>query len=131
MPRSARIPEDDKGRLEDLPETFASVRVEIERVLTELHTLEAHFKEGFQQSLVAAALAVEDQLKEAVSAAEQMVGKQTLEGLRAKYVKELELALTEKAMIERRFQTATKKFEDEKQGLAAKLGETEQALAKL
>ena len=120
MPRSTRTPEGDKGRLDDLPETFASIRAEIERVLTELHTLEAHFKQGFQQSLSAVALAVEDQLKEAVSAAEQMVRKQTLEGIRAKYVKELELALTEKTLIERRLQTATKQFNEEKQGWAAK-----------
>ena len=72
MPTSTR-PEDDKVRLENVPDTFAHVRLEIERMLTDLRSVETHFKDNFQQSLAAAALAVEDQLKEAVSAAEQIV----------------------------------------------------------
>ena len=106
MATSARTPQDDKERLENLPETFAPVRTEMERMLSELQTLETHFRENLQQSLSTVALAVEEQLKEAVSAAEQVVRKQVMADLRAKYGRELELALTEKGMIEARLQKA-------------------------
>src|SRR5262245_57294660 len=123
MQSSARSPEDEKTRMENLPETFASLRTQIERMLTELQTLESHFKKDFQQSLANVAVAVEEQLKEAVSAAEQVVRKQTLNELRAKYIREVELAITEKGLIERRLQVSTKQFDEQKHAWETKLNE--------
>ena len=117
----------DGGRSENPPDTFASVHSQIDRMFTELQRIETHFKKDLQEALSAVSLAIDSQLKEAVSAAEQVVRKQVQLDLRTKYGKELELALTEKSLIERRLQTATKQFEEQKQALAAKLAETESA----
>ena len=65
-----RTPEDDKGELENRPEPLDTVRADIDRMFMELQSLEAQFKQNFQQSLATVALAVEAQIKEAVSAAE-------------------------------------------------------------
>ena len=111
----------DGGRSENPPDTFASVHSQIDRMFTELQRIETHFKKDLQEALSAVSLAIDSQLKEAVSAAEQVVRKQVQLDLRTKYGKELELALTEKSLIERRLQTATKQFEEQKQALAAKL----------
>src|SRR5262245_23765009 len=113
--------QNDEGRLENLPETLASVHSQLDRMFSELLRIETHFKEDLQKTLAAVSLAIDNQLKEAVSAAEQVVRKQVQLDLRTKYGKELELALTEKSLIERRLQTATKQFEDQKQALTAKL----------
>src|SRR5207237_7876403 len=121
----------DGGRSENPPDTFASVHSQIDRMFTETQRIERQIKKDLQEALSAVSLAIDSQLKEAVSAAEHVVRKQVQLDLRTKYGKELELALTEKSLIERRFQTATKQFEDQKQALAAKLAETEEALARL
>src|SRR5580693_1990808 len=114
-------PEDDKRRFENLPESFASALVEIERTVAALRTIEGNFKADLLRSLADVALAVEDQLKEAVTAAREAVRKQTQAELRAKYIKELELALTEKTLVERQLQIATKRFEEQKEAWTAKL----------
>src|SRR5215813_4607353 len=88
------------------------------------------FKETLEQSLAAVAAAAEDQLKEAVSAAEQKA-RQTIVEVRTQYAKEVETAQTERALIERRLQAATKEFEEQKQIWSAKLAEAELASAKL
>src|SRR5881296_3532279 len=109
--------QDEEGRSENLPETFASVHSQIDRMFTELQRIETHFKKDLQEALIAVSLAIDNQLKETVSAAERVVRKQVQLDLRTKYGKELELALTEKSLLERRLQTATKQFEDQKQAL--------------
>jgi len=78
LSKSARAPEDDKGRFENLPATFAFLRSEIERMSTEMLTLETQIKQRLQQFLADAALAVQEQLKQAVTAAEQSARKQML-----------------------------------------------------
>src|SRR6516165_10484886 len=120
-------PEDDKSRLERLPETFTPAAVEIDRMLAALRSLEGNFKYSFLRSLTDIAIAMERQLKDTVAAAEEAVRKQTHTELRAKYAKELELALTEKTVIERQLQTTGKEFEGQKQALTAKLEETRRA----
>ena len=112
MSTSTLSPMDDKDQFESLMTTFASLRSEVERRSTELQTLESQFRQELQQYLADAAHTLEDQLKHEVTAAEQAARQQTLIELRAKYTKELELALTEKALIDRRPQTTTKQFEE-------------------
>ena len=71
-------------------------------------------------------------MKDAVgSQTRDIYSKESLEALRAKYGKELELALAEKAVIERRLQSATKQFDEQNQVWVVKLSETERALAKV
>src|SRR6516164_2141731 len=120
-------PEDDKSRLERLPETFTPAAVEIDRMLAALRSLEGNFKDSFFRSLTNISIALERQLKDTVAAAEEAVRKQTHTELRAKYAKELEVALTEKAFIERQLQTAAKDFETQQQALATKLEEAQRA----
>ena len=106
--------QDDKRRSENLPETFTPATVEIDRMLAALRTLEGDFKASFLRSLTDIAVAMERQLKDTVAAAEEAARKQTQAELRLKYAKELEQGLTEKTLIERDLQTATKEFEDQK-----------------
>ena len=131
MSTPSRYSEDEKSPPALRPEAFASVRAEIERMLTELHALGVGLKQNFEQSLSAVANAVEDQLKETISAAEQVVRKQTQLELRTKYGKEIELAMAETAMMDRRLQTANKEFDEQKRILATKLEEADDALGKL
>src|SRR5262249_43454574 len=51
--------------------------------------------------------------------------------LRAKYVKELELAMTEKALLDRRLVTATAQAEQQKESSAAELGTVKSEVASL
>src|SRR5262249_22144409 len=55
--------------------------------------------------------------------------KQTAAELRAKYVQELQVALTEKDVLQLQLQTAVKEFGAEKQALTAKLEEVQSAAA--
>src|SRR5437870_7857295 len=111
-----------KDPLEHLPTTFSALRHEMERF--------AGFKQILLQSLAEGALAAEDQLKSAVAAAEE-AGKQTLIELRAKYLKEVEIAVAERDIMEHRLQTATRQFEQRETSWAAKLAESEQGLSTL
>src|SRR5262245_53842157 len=108
MQTKAMTPEDDKSRSGNLPDTLANVRAEIDRMLVDLHGLETRFQQNLQQSLAAVAQVVEEQVKQAVATAEQAARKQVQADLRMKYGKELELAVTEKSLMERRLQVATK-----------------------
>src|SRR5690348_10811615 len=110
---------DEKGRLETLPETFASLSAEIERMSTDLQSLEIDFKRRLQKALADAALAADGNLKQAVAAAEEAARKHILAELRAKYIRELELALTEKALVERQFRAAAEQFDQQKESWAA------------
>src|SRR5262249_23693061 len=125
------IARDEKARLETLPEIFATLSSEIERMSADVQSLETKCKQILQRSLTDAAVAVDDQLKKSVVAAEEAVRRQILTELRAKYGRELELALTEKALIERRLRAATQQFDQEKESWAAKLDETQQTATKL
>ena len=113
MSRTTRS-EDNKQRLENLPEAFAPTLVEIERTLAALRTIEGNFKEDLLQSLANAASVVQHQLKETVAAAEQAARKQTHAELRAKYANELEVAMTEKSLTEQQLHNAGVKFEEQK-----------------
>src|SRR5215831_1160764 len=121
MSTSAR--EDNTRQLESLPQTLESLRSEVERMSTDLQNLQSRFQQSLQQAVTAVAAAADEQLKEAVTAAEQVVRKQLLSDLRTKYGRELELVLTEKERIERRLQAATKQFEEQMASRAAKLSE--------
>ena len=125
-----RSPEDEKEQPLIPQETFTALRAEIERLLTELETLGAGLKENFERSISTVALAVEDQIKQAVCAAEQVARTQTQLELRTKYGQEYEMAIAETAVMERRLQIANKQFEEQKRNMAVKLDETEQALSK-
>ena len=65
-----------------MPAAFAALRSEIERLLAELHMLDAGFRQKLQQSLTQTALAVEDQVQKVV-AAEQAAQKASVAELRA------------------------------------------------
>ena len=97
-----RSPEDEKEQPLIPQETFTALRAEIERLLTELETLGAGLKENFERSISTVALAVEDQIKQAVCAAEQVARTQTQLELRTKYGQEYEMAIAETAVMERR-----------------------------
>lgn len=130
MSTPTRSPEDEKEQPAIPPETFAALRAEIERLLTELEALGAGLKQNFERSISTVAVAVEDQIKQAVRAAEHVARTQTQLELRTKYGKEFEMAMAETALMERRLQIANKQFEEQKRNTAAKLEETEQALSK-
>src|ERR1043166_4629550 len=125
-----QTPEDEKEQLATPPEPFAALHAEIERLLTELAALGAGLKQNFERSISTVAVAVEDQIKQAVNAAEQVARTQTQLELRAKYGQEFERAIAETALMERRLQIANKQFEEQKRNMAVKLDETEQALSK-
>src|SRR5439155_22632328 len=82
------------------------------------------------RALTQIALALEDQVKQA-AAAEQAAQKETVAELRAKYVKELELALTEKGLIERRLLAETEQFSQQKESAAAELAKNQRDVANL
>src|SRR2546427_12610207 len=92
MSTPGRSPEEKKDLLALRPETFAPVRAEIERMLTEMHALGVGLKQNFEQSFSAVADAIEGQLKEAIRAPGQMGRKQGQLELRPKQGKEIELA---------------------------------------
>src|SRR3954470_21007027 len=87
MSTTTRQPEDHKENLENpSTTTFATLLAEVERMSAELQTMQSQFTRNFQQSL---------------SDAEQMVRKQIVNELRAKFGRELELAMTEKDLVYR------------------------------
>src|SRR5215467_5224496 len=104
MSTPSRSPEEKKDQPTLRPESFAPVRAEIDRMLTELHALGVALKQNFEQSFSAVADAIEDQLQEAISAADQMARKHSQLELRTKYGKEIELAMAQTALMERRLQ---------------------------
>src|SRR5215471_16914185 len=130
MSRTTRS-EDNKQRLENLPEAFAPTLVEIERMLAALRTIEGNFKEDLLRSLANAASVVELQLQETVAAAEEAARKQTHAELRTRYANELELALTEKSLTERQLHNAGVKFEEQKKVWASKLEEGQRKVARI
>src|SRR6266568_2055194 len=130
MSTPTRSPEDEKEQAAIPPETFAALHAEIARLLSELEALGAGLKQNFERSISTVAVAVEDQIKQAVRAAEHVARTQTQLELRTKYGKEFEMAMAETALMERRLQIANKQFEEQKRNTAAKLEETEQALSK-
>ena len=89
MSTPSRSSENHKDQTALRPETFAPVRAEIERMMSELHALAVGLKQNFEHSFFAVADAIEDQLKEALSAAEQMGRKHAQLELRTKYGKEI------------------------------------------
>ena len=50
----------DGGRLENPPETFASVHSQIDRMFTELQRIETHFKKELQEALTAISLTIDN-----------------------------------------------------------------------
>src|SRR5437773_5808628 len=104
---------------------------EIQRIAGELRQLQKQSEEAFNSSLENAAIAAEENLKRAVKETQEATRKQVLTELRTKYLRELEAALAEKALLERRHGTVVRQFETDKQELQGKLSQAEQAIAKL
>src|SRR5215510_14250497 len=90
--------QNSKTPSENVPAAFASLRSAIEGMLAEIQTLDPSLKDTLQQSLTQTTLAVEDQVLNAL-AADRAAQKATFADLRARYVKELELAITEKGVL--------------------------------
>src|SRR5262249_18829135 len=108
----------------------AALRSEIDRVFAELHMLDGGFRQKLQQSLTEAVLNIEDQIQQA-AAADQVAQKTTISDLRAKYVRELEMAITEKGLFERRLSVATEQAEQQKESAAAELAKVKDEVANL
>src|SRR4051812_4688383 len=90
----------DQSRLESLAAGFAALSSQIERMSAELRELGAGIDRQVQNSLSDAAAASDAHLQETVAAAEQAARKKVLTELRAKYLKELETAFSEKSQVE-------------------------------
>src|SRR5437773_9922596 len=102
MSTPTRSQEDEKEQPATPPETFAALRAEIERLLTELETLGAGLKQNYERSISTVAVAVEDQIQHAVNAAEHVARTPTQLELRTKYRKEVDVAMAEPALRDRR-----------------------------
>ena len=90
---------------------------ETSRSDTDRSSDEPQLQQNIQQCLANVAFAFDEQLKQAVSASEQVVRKQVLTELRARYGQELSLAQTERDRIAGRLQIATTKTEEAERDL--------------
>ena len=122
---------DHKSQLSNLFVALDALGPEIQRITGELRQLQQKSEDAFNSSLETAATAAEENLKKSVKETHEATRKQVATELRAKYLKELESALAEKAALERRYAAVTKRFETEKQELIGKVSQTEQAASKL
>src|SRR5262245_30127603 len=102
---------DQKTLMTNLFVALNALGPEIQRLATELRQLQQQSDEAFNASFEAAEITAEENLKQAIKEAQESARKQIVNDLRAKYLKELETALAENAMGERRHAAAVKQLE--------------------
>src|SRR4030095_3764935 len=122
---------DHKNQAADLFVRFDALGPEIQRIAAELHLLQKQTEEAFNRNLKNAAVQAEENLRKAVRETEEATRKQVLTELRAKYLTELESALTEKTLLEQRHVSVVTQLKTENQELTAKLSDAEQAVITL